>query len=819
MNMSIAITSVSLPRSIKAVFLHLLAILVLAIIIVYRFREVIFGGLHFMYPGDTTDLTYSLYVFVARSIKSGVFPLWNPNSFNGYPLVAYPQISLFYPLNILFWIIPYKEGPFPYYAYQFLVLFHVVFSGYAFFVLGRLLKLSFISALLGGILYMSSPNILIFLGWGYQIIAFPWYPLLLGFLWISRGQIKPYYAIVAGLCLGMLIIASPAQPAILALFLIVFIGSLDTLSGIIVSKTTIPTIISIKNYILILLLGILIGSITLLPLIEFMPQSIRFLGVDGHVSGNQKIPKESLISHRMQPKSLLGIVTPTLSHTPVSNSFFGATVIVLALFAIFEKGRRKLVMIMYVLITFSIICALGIYFPERFYSVPFLNMVREPDKYLFYVTIALSLCAAIGFDFVFRLARGSKLMVVLVIVLTLVFSILALVYLTHGFDTKGIYLGLFIIGILSIMLATFKIPHSLLSKYCRAFLLMVMFVVVIADITTYQPNLLSSKTFNIMNYLSSQEKLSKIIPKFPKIYRIAAVENAQGWPYAFTGGDLVGYYDNFGYGNPLYYKMMQFRSSNNYCGIYYDLMNTKYFVSNTEGNKVLDTCGNTVEKVAQINDVYHVDYSKQPQNQLGDLAIYENKNRLGYAWFTTDILPPEAHQREQILENVNIRDQALTTDYGSYQELKTRVGRLNEDPVRRMGVSNFEYKVEDYSPNRISIPINSPAQGLLVLSEIYYPGWEATVDGASTKVYEVDHMLRSVMTSSGVHHITISFHPRSLYIATTIAAITLISVLIFTLRGAKIVDNVWLYSVLFSLIFYFLYLYISYSSFNLFITI
>ena len=68
--------------------------------------------------------------------------------------------------------------------------------------------------------------------------------------------------------------------------------------------------------------------------------------------------------------------------------------------------------------------------------------------------------------------------------------------------------------------------------------------------------------------------------------------------------------------------------------------------------------------------------------------------------------------------------------------------------------------LEAYGPRRIRYAATTDAPRLLVLSEVYYPaGWAATVDGRSTPIHRVDHLLRGVEVPAGQHRVELRFDP------------------------------------------------------------
>ena len=71
---------------------------------------------------------------------------------------------------------------------------------------------------------------------------------------------------------------------------------------------------------------------------------------------------------------------------------------------------------------------------------------------------------------------------------------------------------------------------------------------------------------------------------------------------------------------------------------------------------------------------------------------------------------------------------------------------------------------------------------MIVFSEIYYPGWTATVDGKDTPVGRVNYVLRAIKVDAGKHDIVLSFRPKSVAMTETVAyvaiAILILSILV-----------------------------------------
>ena len=77
-----------------------------------------------------------------------------------------------------------------------------------------------------------------------------------------------------------------------------------------------------------------------------------------------------------------------------------------------------------------------------------------------------------------------------------------------------------------------------------------------------------------------------------------------------------------------------------------------------------------------------------------------------------------------------------------------------------------------YEPNRLTYDVNSGKGGVLVFSEIYYPGWTATVDGEPVELGRVDYVLRALNVKPGRHEVVLSFFPKSVNTTETIAYVS-----------------------------------------------
>ena len=83
-----------------------------------------------------------------------------------------------------------------------------------------------------------------------------------------------------------------------------------------------------------------------------------------------------------------------------------------------------------------------------------------------------------------------------------------------------------------------------------------------------------------------------------------------------------------------------------------------------------------------------------------------------------------------------------------------------------------------YEPNNMTYTVNSAKGGVVVFSEVYYPGWSATIDGQPAELGRVNYILRALNVKAGKHEVVLEFHPSSISTTETIAYVALIALLL-----------------------------------------
>jgi hypothetical protein len=156
--------------------------------------------------------------------------------------------------------------------------------------------------------------------------------------------------------------------------------------------------------------------------------------------------------------------------------------------------------------------------------------------------------------------------------------------------------------------------------------------------------------------------------------------------------------------------------------------------------------------------------------EFGEVDVYENLKAMPRAWFVPRaILAPSVEVLRTIktgrLIDGSPFDPAeavlLENELFANRPLKTPLSVAGAPPVPKSEVPRSEVKVTRYQPQRIELQVSNAGAGFLCLSEIYYRGWEARVDGQRASIDRVNFTLRGIELSPGNHNVEFVFRAHS----------------------------------------------------------
>lgn len=145
------------------------------------------------------------------------------------------------------------------------------------------------------------------------------------------------------------------------------------------------------------------------------------------------------------------------------------------------------------------------------------------------------------------------------------------------------------------------------------------------------------------------------------------------------------------------------------------------------------------------------------------VAVYENPDSLPRAFIVhnTQVLTDEAAYMRMNRDDFDPR-RLLILSAGT--ELSTRNGaQLDDESV----------KIVEYKPERITIDVQASADGYVLLTDSWYPGWSARVDGREATIERSDYIFRAVRVSAGSHRVEFEYRPLSLYAGASLSLIAL----------------------------------------------
>ena len=157
--------------------------------------------------------------------------------------------------------------------------------------------------------------------------------------------------------------------------------------------------------------------------------------------------------------------------------------------------------------------------------------------------------------------------------------------------------------------------------------------------------------------------------------------------------------------------------------------------------------------------------------QGGQTVPVENPYTYGNAWLIDKITYVDnANQELDMMGKIDLRHEAVAD-----AKFKAQLGEaVAQDTLSVV-------RIKSYEPNQVSYEVESGKGGVIVFSEIYYPGWTATVDGVEQELGRVDYVLRALQVKPGKHEVVLSFFPKTITRTETIAYVALAILLLLVI--------------------------------------
>ena len=138
--------------------------------------------------------------------------------------------------------------------------------------------------------------------------------------------------------------------------------------------------------------------------------------------------------------------------------------------------------------------------------------------------------------------------------------------------------------------------------------------------------------------------------------------------------------------------------------------------------------------------------------QNGQTVPVQNPYANGNAWFVDKIsYVDNANEEIDAVGKLNLRHEAVAD-----KKFEAQLGKATPE------TSTDLITLKVYEPNHLVYNVTSKNGGIIVFSEVYYPGWTATVDGQQAELGRANYILRALNVKPGKHEVVLDFHPASL---------------------------------------------------------
>lgn len=747
----------------------LLALLLFLILGVIYFHPVLSSKLIFCERDLAPFFVPPKFLWVSQ-VKSLIFPFWNPHNYSGIPLLATLQPGVLYPPHIFYLFLPFNV------VWNWLIILHFVFAASTTYAFLRYMKITALSSAVGGMVFMLSGYLLSVHNLLPHLFGVSWFPLILLYF-LKYFETGSYRNIVlCSLFLVFQYLAGAPEIVILtgivlfiSLFFIPwFTGRPTKLTGRVVGVTLIAG------------LFILLSGIQWTSFYELHKQSIRSSGLSYLQAITWSFAWKDFAQFFLP--DVFGYAQNLekywLNQSWLKTVYLGLGPVLLSLIY-FVKGDRKKYFFLG-LIIFSLILGLGGNTPiyKLLHKLPPFSSVRYPVKFLFLLFFAVSTATAMGLDALItglkENDRTVKRLVVGFFYLGFLFA-LAWAFLNFYHDQITEFLArrnvcppLYNEIWFNLHNAKRFLAFSFL--FCTGLLLYVRlrtkrialgFVLLVLTMDLFLANygfygttswkwfekpegftrelLHNTETERFMVSVKTENELNSIL--MGKNYLVAPYSALHGL-YSIGGAEVmrIGHHEKYlGLFNCVQ-NIVQARSLLDIGGIKYAILSYP-----------LDDKEFILVKKDMLNDknVYLYEYRRYPGRFLffpkAQFMDDENKVML-----------------MMIDSQSNFKKELIIS--GSKPAAYPAGGEASQGTVRLMS----------YGSNKVILASESDGNGFVYVSDTYYPGWRAYVDGQETKIYRANLAFRAIQVPAGKHTIVFRYLPLSFYIGCGLTLIGLI---------------------------------------------
>ncbi len=674
--------------------------------------------------------------FMAREIHAGRFPLWNPHIWMGQPLIGHTQPGPLNPLNLLFLLLPLREGSL---RTEFLNWYYVVLhfiGALGAYALCRELRRGRPASILAACAF-SFGGFMGSAAWLDVLNGAIWTPLVcLFFVRAARGRRVLASAALSGLFLGIAWLSGHHEiPLLVSLALAFAWLALLIRRGMAALAPAALTFLT----------AALTGAAQLWPTLEFGRLARRWGPPGPEPAGwGDVVSYLSAETYSLTPRGLAGVLLPDQGAIGDSSGFLGLTAVFLAAAAVCSCWRSPAVRWLAVVAVLAAAFAMGAFTPLHgvLYSlVPELHKARVPVRALHLANFALAVLAAYGADRLLS-RRGWGL---LPAGAAAAGALGAVILLTAAVWKPNLGDAMLLSGWAGLILcaAVFAWRSGRIGRLSLvAILAFLMLTEMHAVHTRAWRNRSAESGQPFARALAENRDAAAFLRSEPVLARVAV--NDQDVPVNF--GDLHSINTTEGYVAGVTANLLRFARHTAWSQRLYAV--THYLAREPNRPDLVDAFqGSSGVKVFRV-----------PGALPRARAVHEI------------VTVPDVPALNEAMEHPDFDPAQTAVLVGAAPDL---------DRCQAGGVA-----IVAYAPNRVRLRAAMSCRGLVILGDTYYPGWRAYVDGRETRIWEAYGALRGVVVEAGSHEVDFRFRPVSVYggLALTAAGLLLTLVLALPVR-------------------------------------
>ncbi|MGC8797453.1 MAG: hypothetical protein ACP5PK_02130 [candidate division WOR-3 bacterium] len=703
---------------------------------------------------------YPFHYFLFSKLRTLTLPIWNPYMFAGMPFLADIQTQVFYPLNWLFAFLSTANQQWVYWLVEFKCILHILLGAVGFYLLMRELKTSPLGSIISALTFALSGFMVMHIIHLTLISTFAWFPLIVLFFYRTLFNRKISDALLAGIMLGFANLAGHPQ---ITLHMVYALGLLFVLYLLFNWSTEHQFIITnhLPLFILMIVTGFALAACAYLPAYRYSRYTVRELMTYAE-SAETSLPPSFLLTMFI-PKffgSITGSGTDTVQFwgAPAAYaywetaSYLGIAPILLALIGIIGS-RHKLRWHFAILALVALLLALGGYTPLYrlvFEILPGFNRFRIPARFIGMFTVAVAFFAGLGTDTLLQ-GRARMRQVLLPGLCLLGYGVIILLLLLTGVLTK------IFTGLSESRNLTNALNQSLLFLGLTAGALLSGWLTI-----KYQRNgplfvaLLTAITFADLYQFGHRFNLGSVrpddfYPRRPFIEQL--IRESQQSPFRINA--RAGQYMILQRNEGLLWQLELLEG-------YTPLKLTDYVTFDIPRSRK--------------NDLLNVRYQIAVDSFNQTLRLELNPHALPRVWLADSwVIIPD---RQEILKLLAETD----FDYIRIALLEKNPGLITASDSRPAGSVTIIARNNDQL--KIQADLTRPA--VLMVSEIYYPEWRATLDGKPVEILRADYCLRAVALPAGRHMVNFYYDRGLINIGITISLLTLVTGILMLLITSRL---------------------------------